>query len=202
MLGGEFVTDVASESATLNASVDPNGDDTHYYFQYGATAAYGFEVPVSAPGVDLGSVSGVQSIGVHVQAHLAPDTVDDYRVVVLQGGEEFAEPDRTFTTQAVAGGPVLPDGRAWELVSPADKQGALIEQFADGVGDDIQAASDGSGVTYLTGGPAGEDPQGRVNWSQTLSERVPGGGGWRSEDLTLPRRFPGKRRNRDRERVA
>ena len=191
VLGGEFVTDVASESATLNASIDPNGDDTHYYFQYGASTSYGFEVPVAAPGVDLGSVAGVQSIGVHVQAHLAPGAVYHYRVVVLQGGEVFAEPDRTFTTQAVAGGPVLPDGRAWELVSPADKQGALIEQFADGVGDDIQAANDGSGVTYLTGGPAGEDPQGRVNWSQTLSERVPGGGGWRSEDLTLPRRFPG-----------
>ena len=189
VLGGEFVTDVASESATLNASIDPNGDDTHYYFQYGASTSYGFEVPVAAPGVDLGSASGVQSIGVHVQAHLAPGTVYHYRVVVLQGGEVFAEPDRTFTTQAVAGGPVLPDGRAWELVSPADKQGALIEQFADGVGDDIQAASDGSGVTYLTGGPAGEDPQGRINWSQTLSERVQSGG-WRSQDLTLPRRFP------------
>ena len=190
VLGGEFVTDVASESATLNASIDPNGDDTHYYFQYGASTSYGFEVPVAAPGVDLGSVAGAQSIGVHVQQHLAPGTVYHYRVVVLQGGEVFAEPDRTFTTQAVAGGPVLPDGRAWELVSPADKKGALIEQFADGVGDDIQAASDGSGVTYLTGGPAGEDPQGRINWSQTLSERVPGGGGWRSEDLTLPRRLP------------
>ena len=45
VLGEEFVTDVASESATLNVPIDPNGDDTHYYFQYGETASYGFEAP-------------------------------------------------------------------------------------------------------------------------------------------------------------
>ena len=190
ILGGEFVTNVASESATLNVPIDPNGDDTHYYFQFGTSTSYGFEVPLAAPGVDLGSTPGVQNLSVHLQTHLAPGTVYHYRVVVSQNGEEFTEPDRTFTTQGVSGASALPDGRAWELVSPADNRGGLIEQFANGTGDPIQAASDGSGITYLTAGVGvGEEPHGRNSWSQTLSTRVPRGG-WRSRDLTLPRRLP------------
>ena len=143
---------------------------------------------MSSPGVDLGSGTEEQKISVHVQTDLVPGTVYHYRVVVLQDGMEFVGPDRTFMTQRVTGGPLLADGRAWELVSPPDKKGALIEQFTEGVGDDIQAASDGSGITYLTAGPAvGANPQGKINWSQTLSVRVPGG--WSSEDLSIPRRI-------------
>ena len=195
MLGGEFVTNVASESATLNVPLDPNGDDTRYYFQFGATTSYGFEAPVPAPGVDIGSTPGVQSIAVHVQSHLAPGTLYHYRLVVLQNGEEFAEPDRTFTTQRVSEGPVLPDGRGWELVSPPNNHGALIEPFGSdnatgtGTGDPIQAAGDGSGIAYLALGPVGEGARGKTSWAQTLSVRT--GGGWRSQDLTLPRGVPG-----------
>jgi hypothetical protein len=190
ILGGEFVTNVASESATLNVPVDPNGDDTHYYFQFGRSASYEFDAPVSAPGVGIGSVPGVQNISVHVQRDLAPGVVYHYRVVVLQGGEEFVGPDRVFTTQKVVAGSVLADGRAWELVSPANKKGALIEPFS-AVGDDIQAAANGSAITYLAAGPAvGEGPQGKINWSQTLSVRNIDGG-WGSDDLSVPRRIPG-----------
>jgi hypothetical protein len=190
IFGGEFVTNVASESATLNVPVDPNGDDTHYYFQFGRSASYEFDAPVSSPGVDIGSVPGVQNIGVHVQRDLAPGVVYHYRVVVLQGGEEFVGPDRVFTTRRVVAGPVLADGRAWELVSPANKKGALIEPFSQTVGDDIQAAGNGSAITYLAAGPAvGEGPQGKINWSQTLSVRH--AGGWGSEDLSVPRRISG-----------
>ncbi len=194
VLGGEFVTKVTSSSAMLGASIDANGDDTHYYVEYGTSVSYGSYVPVPPPGADIGSGTEVQTIGLPLQG-LTAGTVYHYRVVVVQDGEEFEEPDRTFVTQGVAGGPVLSDGRAWELVSPADKKGALIEQIANGVGDDIQAANNGSGITYLAVGPAvGNDPQGKVNWSQTLSVRVPGGG-WRSEDLTLPRRIPENEEN-------
>ncbi len=190
VLGGAYASRVTSESATLNVPVDPNGDDTHYYFEYGTSTGYGMQVPVSAPGVDIGSVSGVQGLSVHLQSGLLSGTVYHYRVVVLQGGEEFFEPDRRFLTQRVSSGGVLPDGREWELVSPADKKGALIEQFSNGVGDDIQAASNGSGITYLTAGPSvGTGAQGKINWAQTLSVRSPNG--WASSDLSLPRHVPG-----------
>lgn len=189
VLGGESVTNVASSSATLNESIDPNGDDAHYYLQYGTSGAYGSYAPLSPPGVDLGAGTEAQAVGVHLQG-LAAGTTYHYRFVVVQEGEEFAEPDRTFATQGASAGGVLADARAWELVSPADNKGALIEQFSNGGGDEIQAADDGSAITYLTAGsPVGEDPQGRSGWAQVLSARTPGG--WRSTDLSLPGRIPG-----------
>src|ERR1044072_6278137 len=34
-------SNVAQSSATVSGTVNPNGTDTHYYFQYGTTTAYG-----------------------------------------------------------------------------------------------------------------------------------------------------------------
>lgn len=187
ILGNEYVSDVASNSATLQASINPNGDDTRYYFQYGTSASYGTDVPALAPGVDIGSAVGAQSVSVHLQ-NLAPGTVYHYGFVAVQGGEIFEEPDHTFTTQVIGGGvSVLPDGRTWELVSPPSKKGALIEPLEQR--DLIQAASDGRGITYETVGPAvGENPMGKISWDAVLSEHGPGG--WSSQDLTLPNRIP------------
>ncbi len=184
-LGGQSVTDVASSSATVQDPIDPNGGDTHYYVQYGTSTAYGAYAPVAAPGVDLGSAVGAQSVSLHLQG-LQAGTVYHYRFVVEQGGEAFAEPDSSFTTQIVGATAALPDGRSWELVSPADNKGALIELFEKG---QVQAASDGSGVTYLAKGISVSDtPAGKITYAQVLSRR--GTDGWGSVDLTLPGRFP------------
>jgi hypothetical protein len=180
ILGGEFVTDVASGSATLQGQIDPNNADTHYYFQYGTTASYGIDVPVAPPGVDIGSVKGVQSVSLHLQ-NLQPSTVYHYSVVAVQNGETFEEPDHTFTTQSAGGNELtLLDGRAWELVSPPNKNSAWIEAHYM-----LQAASDGSGITYNSTEAIGEDVKGKVlSGSQILSTRVPSG--WRSQDISLP----------------
>jgi DNA-binding beta-propeller fold protein YncE len=187
ILGGEWVVDVASGSTTLQASIDPNGADTHYYVQYGPTAAYRYYAPVSPPGMDLGSAVGQQIVSVHLQG-LEAGAVYHYRFVVVQDGEVFEEPDGSFTMQPPGVASELPDGRVWELVSPANKKGALIE-FFQGQGGQVQAADDGSGITYMSQGPAvGEDPEGKSTYSQVLSRRGPEG--WKSEDLTLPGRLP------------
>lgn len=186
-LGEEFATDVTSSTATVNGSVDPNGGDTHYYFEYGRTAAYDAYAPAPPPGVDIGSAAGGQSASVHLR-ELAPGALYHYRIVAVQDGEAFEGPDLTFTTQPAGEASALPDGRYWELVSPAEKHGALIEEF-EGSADQIQAASDGSGIFYPQEGPsAGENPQSKTRWSQVLSRRGPSG--WRSQDLTLPMALP------------
>jgi hypothetical protein len=187
VLGGESVSDVAASSATLRDPIDPNGADTHYYVRYGPTPAYGSYAPVEAPGVDLGSAVGVQSVSVHLQG-LQAGMVYHYAFVAVQDGEAFEEADRSFMTQSAGAGGALADGRAWELVSPADKHGALIEMTAKGSGA-IQAASDGSGISYLTRGPnVTEGAAGNTEESTVLSRRGPAG--WESVDLTLPGRLP------------
>jgi hypothetical protein len=188
LLGGQFVTDASSDSVTLQAPVDPNGADTHYFVEYGPTTGYGSYAPVPPPGEDLGATIGVQDLSVHLQG-LEADTTYHYRFVVEQDGESFEKPDATFTTQGTGGFGALLDGRAWELVSPANKKGALIALFE--VGGQVQAASDGSGVTYVTQGPSvGEDPAGHATYSQVLSRRDPEDR-WDSLDLTLPGQLPG-----------
>src|ERR1700722_2961432 len=186
LMGGESVVDVTSSSVVLRVPFDSNGADTHYYFEYGSTEGYGSYAPLSPPGADGGAGVEEHDVSVLVQG-LSAGSVFHYRFVAVQDGEVFSEADHVFVTQASGVGAGLPDGRAWELVSPADKKGALIELSEQG--GQIQAAGDGSGVTYVAQGPhVGENPAGKVLFSQVLSRR--GSGGWGSVDLTLPGRIP------------
>ena len=78
--------------------------------------------------------------------------------VVQTAGEE-----QTFTTQP-AGVFELPDGRGWEMVSPPDKHGALLEPIREtGV---VQAAAAGDALTYLADAPSEAEPPGNGNESQ------------------------------------
>ncbi len=191
VLGGESVSDVASSSATLEDSIDPNGADTHYYIQYGPTSAYGSFAPVSAPGVDLGESVGAQSISIHLQG-LQAGTTYHYSFVAMQDGEAFAEPDRVFATQsggASGGSGTLADGRAWELVSPPNAGGALLELTEDG--GQVQAASDGSAITYIGEGCHRSIIPGRKpDLSRRSFRGVARRGAGVAGDLTLPSRLP------------
>lgn len=55
---GPFTT----ESITLNGSFNPNGEETHYYFQWGKTATYGNYAPVGPPGADGTGPAGVKTV--------------------------------------------------------------------------------------------------------------------------------------------
>jgi len=185
----ESGTNVASTSATLDAVINPNNTATSYYFQYGASSAYGEEAP-AAPGTAIGSRQGNVEVSQHVQGLLAGVTYH-YRVVAvseLQVGkvELLDGPDQTFTTQALGGGTTLPDGRVWEMVSPADKQGAQIYAIGQysGEGAVIQAAADGDAMTYMTDAPTELQPKGYTNLLQVFSTR--GSGGWASQDIAIP----------------
>jgi DNA-binding beta-propeller fold protein YncE len=182
---GESVAGVASSSATLQAQIDPNGVDTHYYFQYntggteGCTASTCFDLPAE-PGLDIGSAKGVQNVELPVQG-LQPSTIYHYRVVTVQGGETLAGPDQTFTTQPAGTEFTLPDGRMWELVSPPDKGGAEIENVKVGLGGAMQASENGEAVTYIASSPVGAGGQSNPLDNQVLSTRGPDG--WSSQDL-------------------
>jgi hypothetical protein len=180
----EATSNVASTSATLDARIDPHNAPTTYYFQYGTSSAYGTNVP-AAPGLLLGAGAGDLEVAQHLQGLLA-GTIYHYRVVVVSEPEPgvfeaFDGPDRSFTTQT-AGVFVLPDGRSWEMVSPPDKHGALIESISEyGV---IQASVNGDAMTYITDAPTEAEPQGYTNRLQVLSTR--GGDGWASRNIAIP----------------
>ncbi|HEV3323511.1 MAG TPA: hypothetical protein VG147_15105 [Solirubrobacteraceae bacterium] len=83
---------------------------------------------------------------------------------------------------------MLPDGRAWELVSPPVKDGALIPPISEDLGL-LQAAEGGNAMTYPSVGPAKseqeEAPLGNANATQILSVRG-ADGGWLSQDIATP----------------
>jgi hypothetical protein len=112
-----FVTGRQATSATLNATINPNGEATAYRFEYGPTAAYGTTVPV--PDGAAGD-SGVAQTFSEAISGLEPETTYHYRVVATNVNGTNASADRTFTTRATV--PEHSD-RAFELVSPPDKVG-------------------------------------------------------------------------------
>jgi hypothetical protein len=182
LVGGPWVTSVAATSATFGAEVNPLGVSTEYRLEYGTSASYGESVSGS-----VGGSEGYVAIGFHRQG-LSPGMLYHYRVVTHNEFGTTESADHTFITQSASVASVLPDGRVWELVSPADKKGAVIEPFESG-GTRTQAADDGGAITYLAEGPSfGEGASGKIKWTQIISRRRHEG--WKSEDLTVAGNLP------------
>ncbi len=183
----ESVLDVAATSATFQAKIDPNGRETTYRFEYGTSTAYGWSIPVPDGLVGSGST------GLVVSGHpqdLSPNTEYHYRVVALVASRSETVPgsDGTFTTQPAGSEFSLPDGRQWELVSPANPHGALIYSLSEESGV-IQAAEDGSGITYGANAPVELESPGSGQSGESFSDQaisVRGPGGWSTRDIAAP----------------
>lgn len=182
--------DLTPSSTRLSAQIDPRGSDTHYFFQYGTsscatTPSACTDVP-AAPGADLGSGFGDQSVEVTVEG-LKADTTYFFRVIASNehGTTESSQSAKTFFTTLPSSEGLLADNRQWEMVSPPTKGGALQSMSLEGAS--IQAAEGGGAITYgaEASGPVGE-PQGNrsIAVTQFLSTRGPGE--WSTQDIVTP----------------
>jgi DNA-binding beta-propeller fold protein YncE len=185
-------------SERLNAQVDPHGADTHAYFQYGtvdcsATPASCTTVP-AAPGKDLGSGFGDVTMSEPVEG-LQPGTTYYFRLVATNdcgtGGTCTVESKGILNTLPTSAG-LLPDNRAWEMVSPPEKGGAGIEAIggvtANGgpTGGIMQAAEDGNSVTYVANAPVVPEPEGSRSPEGTQVYSTRGPEGWSTQDIVTP----------------
>jgi hypothetical protein len=195
----EFPSGVSATSATLAGQVNPHYAPTSCVFQYVSDASYDASAsdPYASGGTvpcaqeTLGEGNQDQTASAEVQ-DLTTETIYHYRLVATNSQGPTSGSDQTFTTQG-AGGSGLPDGRQYELVSPPNKEGALIFPIDEGdedlgqlsTGDLIQASADGSKITYLSKAPFAE-PQGNgtIEGSQIFSVRGPSG--WSSQDIETP----------------
>jgi hypothetical protein len=85
---------VATPNATLNATINPNGVDTQYFFEYGTTESYGSYTTTGDAGAGTSPVPVSAAIG-----GLAPGTAYYFRIVASSAiGEVFGGPV-AFTTQ-------------------------------------------------------------------------------------------------------
>jgi len=208
VIESESVSSVTSSTAVLGAQINPKGSNTAYIFQYITNDAYEANEPADrfagasqAPigGANLGSGQG--SLGAATAlVGLVPDTEYRYRVVATSHCEPAEEKTceatgatqvfRTFPAEA----PVLPDGRAYELVSPALKNGGEVippEAYFGSCGGvctpatlgttfPMQSSPDGDAVVY-EGFPF-SFTEGARKFNEYLAKRGPSG--WQTTNLS------------------
>lgn len=189
-----WATEVNASSLRARAVLDTGTLTTTYRFDYISLAAFdanvaagreGFtgalRIPVGEAKV-LGSATDqeiVQRIG-----GLAAETAYRYRLVAKNANGESIGPVRTATTQEASPTFSLAEGRAWEMVSPVDKNGGGISDPGGLLGGGaFQAAGQGGAVTYASASSFAGGA-GAPGASQYLSIRGPGG--WSTLNVTLP----------------
>ncbi|HTA96442.1 MAG TPA: NHL repeat-containing protein [Solirubrobacteraceae bacterium] len=106
---------VTQTSAILNASVNPNHQDTTYHFDFGSNSEYGTMLP--APDADIGSGYGDVVVGQELSG-LTPGTTYHYRVVATNETGPATGIDETFTTLPPTP-PIVNPGPAGEITSSA-----------------------------------------------------------------------------------
>jgi hypothetical protein len=87
--------EVSYGSAVLTGSVNPNGSNTSYYFQYGLTKAYGSQTAIADAG------AGTKAVPVRLSiSGLQPLTVYHYRLVAVNGsGASIGDDEKLLTTK-------------------------------------------------------------------------------------------------------
>src|SRR4249919_350037 len=140
----QWTDDVAAASATFKAELDPLGVPAEWWLEYGTTEGYGSATAPQSLGAGFGAVAVARQI-----TGLDPDTLYHYRFAARdeRDGVEYLihGPDQTVLTAIGLLGFELPDGRAWEQVTPLRKGGGRIVPPWLGVGP---AAEDGSALSY------------------------------------------------------
>jgi PKD repeat protein len=188
-----FASEVKATSATLAAKLNAHNSTTAYQFEYGLDEDYGSFAPDSPASatVDNSNHEVTESL-----TGLQPEAAYHFRITATntETDETVTGADRTFTTTPASGPKAcpneevraqqsslnLPDCRAYEQVSPVQKNG-----FAAGApGGRLSyayAMADGSGIFYGSGGPMGAATRGLQE--DSVSRRGPEG--W-STVATLP----------------
>jgi len=192
LVSAESFSNVASTEATLSVGINPNYASTTYHVEYGTDASYGQSTPESEA---IGSDHVDHTVVVHLSG-LAPGVTYHFRFVATNVVETVNGADTTFTTYTTPTPPsskcpneqrreeqsstYLPDCRAYEMVSPLDKNGSDVI----GSGRVTGSSSNGNGVTYGAYAGFGEtDGSGILGITQYVASRHEGEG-WVSRGIT------------------
>jgi hypothetical protein len=181
LIDGAATVNVTGSSADLHAQINPRGFDTTYRFEWGTSTSYGTSVPV--PDGDIGAGSSDVAVSTQLLG-LSTNTTYHWRVVAQNANGIAAGLDHTFIYSL--GGSGLPDGRAYEMVTPPQKSAAVIGSVFLGLTPDV--AGDGSRIVLSTvqcfGEVASCHAAGGVTGTPYGFSR--GSGGWKATALASP----------------
>jgi hypothetical protein len=172
-------------TAKLAGTVNPNNKSTTYHFEYGTSTSYGQQSPNFDPALSGGEAIPVTAILTDLQ----PLTTYHFRIVATNGAGTTNGLDQQFTTfeEPQTLNPAgLPDGRAYELVSPADKR--PVGHVGNEIASQLlyQPSLDGNSVFYsLASGLPDSTAGGDLKY---IARRGPHG--WSSTQETPPAMIP------------
>jgi hypothetical protein len=190
---GTWSVEVGYSTATIKAEINPNEAATTYRFEYGPTTSYGASIP--SPDGEIGL--GTEPVEVSQRlTNIQAGTTYHYRVVATNAEGTTYGPDEIFITFPAAPpagvdtcpnaafrvgwSALLPDCRAYEMVSPVDKNGGDI--LADEPRLFTSAAS-GERVAFFSGTSFGAvKGSGTGGTTQFMAAR--GTGGWGTHGIT------------------
>ncbi|HYH53720.1 MAG TPA: 6-bladed beta-propeller [Solirubrobacterales bacterium] len=208
-----YATEAGTSSVRLNATVNPLGIPATARFEYVADAAYqadkggggdGFAEATQTPSIDLGSDDEPKAISVLLSG-LTPGTTYHYRTVVANASVSETGPERTVTTFPLPTQPtnacpnaifrtgpsaLLPGCRAYEMVSPVDKNGGDIKVLGQAISFPArldQSADSGEAFTYSSVTAFAGALS--APWSSQYMARR-GTDGWSTEAINPPRQLP------------
>jgi hypothetical protein len=96
----DHATNLGNSSATLNGTVNPNGQATQYAFQWGPSSGYGHESTLTSAGAGTTQLSESTAV-----AGLTPGTTYHYRTIAISASGTSVGPDSSFTTTGTAPAP-------------------------------------------------------------------------------------------------
>ena len=104
---------VTLTTANINAAVNPNGQETTYYFEWGASTSYDRETSHKSAGSGSSSVNVYEGL-----TGLTPGTTYHYRITAVNPSGTVHGQDKTFTTESVSVVvPVISTGDAGNVTS-------------------------------------------------------------------------------------
>jgi hypothetical protein len=135
-------TDIAAGTATLHGELNPDGQPTHYYFEWGETQSYGHQTP-DLPGTQT-SAAGLTPVEATLGGMLTAQTTYHYRLVGVNALGTSHGADREFTTllaepPQIAGLSATPTGLGTATLSG---------QVNPGFGDTAYMFQYGTGTDY------------------------------------------------------
>jgi hypothetical protein len=207
-IDSQFASSVQRDGATVAALINPHfWTDARYYVQYGtgrcSEGGCEEEKPIPPGGLLTSKAidASIKSAGISLE-NLDPGTTYHYRFVAeSSGGGPVKGEEVTFTTfparlpsescpnEVFRGGPAarLPNCRAYEMVSPVEKNSGDIKALIDITGYATtlgQSAEDGNKLTYSSYRGFAE-PEGGPYTNQYIAARDPQTG-WSTKAISVP----------------
>jgi len=164
---------ISDTGASLNAKLDPQNETTAYHFEYG-TGDCATHACTALPSGETGG--GGPRLVTRNLSGLEPATTYHFRLVATNSTGTTVGPDRAFTT--FSAGAKLPDNRAYEMVSPPEKNGANVEPNRSAM-----AAVDGDSVVFGSLGSFADASSSPV-FNYYLAQRDDTG--WSTQGLSPP----------------